>query len=228
MTALSLLPLLAIATPADDPPVANEMHERFQTVMRIREHVIQGRLEEAKKLAPEISGPEAPEGMPASWKVWTDQLYDGVVKLEAAKDIDAAALAVARVAATCADCHVAHEGGPGLERMRSIPPQEWSEGDNMPLHLWAVDWLWLGLTSPSETAWHRGGSELASEPLAKAFGEGNAKAKELEAKLYALAKESLTLGEERRGERTRVMGEMLATCAACHQLRDAGTVEPPK
>ena len=36
--------------PADAPPVTAEMHQRFQTVMRIREHVIQGKLDEAKKL----------------------------------------------------------------------------------------------------------------------------------------------------------------------------------
>ena len=229
MIAVPLLPLLALATPpAADPPLANEMHERFQTVLRIREHVIQGQLDEARKLAAEITGPESPAGTPVSWKEWTDRLYDGAVKLEEAKDIDAAAMALARVGATCADCHVAHDGGPGLERMRSIPPQEWSAGDNMPLHLWAVDWMWLGLLSPSEVAWHRGASELASEPLAKAFGEGSPKAKELEAKVYALAKEALALGEERRGERTRVMGEMLATCADCHHLRDQGEVRPPQ
>lgn len=225
-----LLTSLSFAQPAppDGPPVTAEMHERFQTIMRIREHVIQGQLDEAKKLAPQIVDSEPPAGTPATWKNWTELLYDSAVMLEGAKDVQTAAIAVSRVAATCADCHVAHEGGPGLERMRSIPPQKWSEGDNMPLHLWAVDWMWLGLTSPSEQAWHRGASELRSEPLTKAFAEGNPTAKVLEQKLYDLAKEAVAMGEERRGERTRVMGDILATCAACHSLRDKGVVKPPK
>mgnify|MGYP000217847386 CR=1 FL=1 len=213
--------------PADAPPVTAEMHQRFQTVMRIREHVIQGKLDEAKKLAPAIVDAEPPAGTPASWKQWTEQLYDEAVKLEAAKDLPTAAMAVTRVAATCADCHVAHDGGPGLERMRSIPPQKWSAGDNMPLHQWAVDWMWLGLTAPSEASWHRGATELRSEPLAKAFDD-NPTAKVLEARLYDLAKEAVALEEERRGERTRVMGDMLAICAACHVLWDAGVVEMPE
>ncbi len=224
-----LLPALSLAqpAPADAPPVSAEMHERFQVVMRIREHVIQGRLDEAKALAPQIVDAEPPVGTPASWKNWMEALYDGAVKLESAKDLKAASFALSRVAATCADCHVAHDGGPGLERMRSIPPQKWSEGDNMPLHLWAVDWMWLGLLSPSEQSWHRGASELGSEPLARAF-EGNPTAKVLEEKVYSLAKEALSFGEERRGERTRVMGDILATCAACHALRDQGKVEAPE
>ena len=212
---------------AETPPVAAEMHARYQAVTKIREHLIQGQLEPAKALAKDLVDPAPPEGTPAGWKPWVEQLHDASVKLEAAPDLPAATMALARVSATCADCHVAHDGGPGLERMRSIPPQVWSEGDNMPLHLWAVDWLWLGLTAPSETAWDRGATELRSAPLAKMFATASPEAEQLEAKVYALAKTATTLGEERRGERTKIMGEMLATCAACHRLRDAGKVTAP-
>ena len=221
-----LLFVLSVAL-ADNPPVVSEMHARYQAVTRIREHLIQGELEPAKALAKDLVDPDPIEGIPPGWKPWVEQLSTASVMLEGATDLPTASMALARVSATCADCHLAHEGGPGLERMRGIPPQVWSAGDNMPLHLWAVDWMWLGLTAPSETAWDRGVTELYSAPLAKMFTSANPDAQRLEAQVYALAKTAATLDEGHRSERTKLMGELLATCAACHQLRDAGQVKAP-
>ena len=218
--------LLAVAL-GQTPPVANEMHERFQAVTRIREHLIQGELAPAKLLAKDLTDAKPLEGTPKGWVPFMESMSNAAVGLEAATDMEGATMALARVSSACADCHVAHDGGPGLGRMRSIPPQKWSEGENMPLHLWAVDWMWLGLVAPSEEAWERGTGELRAVPLAKMFEGGNPAAELLEAQVYALAKEGALMGEERRGERTAIMGKMLATCAACHALRDAGTVKAP-
>ena len=223
---LSLLLGLALA---ETPPVAAEMHARFQAAMQARNHVIQGDLERAKQQAQELLAVNTvPEGAPESWKAPIATISTHATALAAADDVGTAAAAMANIAGACGSCHGATNGGPGLEGMRGVPPQRWSEGDNMPLHLWAVDWMWLGLIGPSDEAWSRGAAELDSEPLARKFGADETTAKPMEDALYALAKKAATLGSDQHAERTAVVGELLSTCASCHVLRDKATPTPPK
>lgn len=215
-----MLALLIPLALAEAPPVAAEMHTRFATTMRIRDHLVQGELEPAKALAAALLDPEL-EGLPKGWAERTADLSAHATTLAKATDLATASQALANLGATCAGCHEAEDGGPGLEGMRGIPPQSWSQGDNMPLHLWAVDWMWLGLVAPDDSAWDRGAAELDSQPLALRFGDDEPTAKALETRVYALAKEAEGLGPAKHAERARVMGELLTTCATCHTLRDA-------
>jgi len=222
-----MISLLFTAALAQTPPVAAEMHERFQLSMQARDHVIQGQLDEAKALAKQLRGVGSMPGAPAAWKPQLDALDTAATALSEASDVGAAAKAVATLGSVCGQCHGDTEGGPGLEGMRGVPPQKWSEGDNMPLHLWSVDWMWLGLIAPSSTAWQRGADELDAKPLATMFGNDEKTAKQLETQVYALAKKATALGDDAHADRAKVMGELLGTCATCHVLRDQAAPKEP-
>ncbi len=215
-----MLSLLATVALAQSPPVAAEMHERFSHTMQIRQHLIQGDMEEAQKLAATLVDPTPVEGLPAGWAAATAKLHAEATALSKATDVGVAAKHLSQLASACAECHALTDGGPGLDGMRGVPPQQWSEGDNMPLHLWAVDWMWLGLVAPNDEAWDRGVAELDSKPLAAMFGENEPTAQKLEKQVYALAKKAGELGPAKHTERAEIMGELLATCATCHVLRD--------
>jgi len=156
-------------------------------------------------------------GMVGKWHLGHDTEATALSK---ATDVGVAAKHLSQLASACAECHALTDGGPGLDGMRGVPPQQWSEGDNMPLHLWAVDWMWLGLVAPNDEAWDRGVAELDSKPLAAMFGENEPTAQKLEKQVYALAKKAGELGPAKHTERAAIMGELLATCATCHVLRD--------
>jgi cytochrome c553 len=213
---ITLLTSLALAS---DPPVAAQMHERFAITLQIRERLVQGDLDGTRTLAQGLVDPPT-EGLPAGWEEPTQALSTHAVALTKARDVGVAAGELSQMIGVCAGCHQSTEGGPGLEGMRGVPPQQWSEGDHMPLHLWAVDWLWLGMLAPSDEAWDRGAAELDSQPLARRFGDDEPTAKRLEGQVYALAKRAEALGADQRAEQVAVMGELLGTCATCHVLRD--------
>ncbi|HZD05581.1 MAG TPA: hypothetical protein VE173_11695, partial [Longimicrobiales bacterium] len=84
---------------------------------------------------------------------------------------------------------------------------------------WAVSRLWDGLAGPSDAAWRAGASAVAdSAAFGSAFrrrlgdpGGADVALERLE-RLSRAAKEA-SAGSE---ERTRVLGEVVATCAGCH------------
>jgi len=216
-----MITLLVASALAQTPPVASQMHERYSLAVQARDHVIQGELEPAKALAKQLVEAAPLEDVPATWQPFITSMNEQAKALASADDVGAAGVAVAKLAGACGQCHGETDGGPGLEGMRGIPPQKWTEGDNMPLHLWSVDWMWLGLLAPSDEAWRRGADELDSEPLARRFGDDEKTAKQLEASVYRLAQTASTLGADAHTERAALIGELLGTCATCHVLRDA-------
>lgn len=210
------------------PPVASEMHERFGLLTQARDHVIRGDLAAAKAAGAELAAVEAPRRLPRAWRTWIKQMDAQATSIAEAPDLLNAALMVGQAGATCGGCHTDNRGGPSLEGADGIPAQAWQPGMNMPLHKWAVDWMWLGLVAQDTDAWRRGAEELDSQPLTYRF-EGAAPPghkPQLEQLVYVVAEKALDAPVTERGA---LMGQLLATCAECHvQNRPApAPADPP-
>jgi mono/diheme cytochrome c family protein len=164
------------------------------------------------------------EGVAPALRPGLKSLRQAARALEGAPDPRQAALALAELGATCAACHDATRGGPALN-LRSVPPAEYAADHAMPRHRWAVDWLWLGLITPSEEAWQRGAKALGGLPLFPEAGPRPEGVAELAAQVERLGREALTATEP--GARRRVYGELLGSCASCH-VKLEGQADTPR
>lgn len=203
------------------PPVAGEMHERFALLTEARDHVIHGRLAEARASGEGLAALESPKRLPRSWRPWLRTVDAKAEAIAKAPDLLQAALAVGQAASACGGCHVDNRGGPSLEGAAGIPPQAWEPGANMPLHKWSVDWMWLGLVAHDDAAWRRGAGELDSQPLTYRF-EGApppGHKPQLEQLVYVIAEQAVDAPPNARGT---LMGQLLATCAECHTRTATG------
>ena len=209
---LLLAPLARVD--AARPPVAAEMHERFALLTQARDHVIHGDLASAQARAKDLAEMSTPRRLPDSWRPWLTQLTNHATGIAESADLVTAAIGVGNAAATCGACHTALQGGPGLEGARDIPPQAWQPGQNMPLHKWSVDWMWLGLIAGEEEAWNRGANELASRPVPMMFqSEMETDRPHLE-RLVGIVGE--LAGEVPAESRPTILGGLIATCSECH------------
>ena len=214
-----LLAALSFAVAAPPAGLAAPMHERFTLATRIRDDVVQGRLDEARTLARALAELGAADGLPADAAPFVAALSAEAAKVASAPDLVTAALATGRMVASCGACHGATGGGPGLDRAGDIPPQVWEPGRNMELHAWALDWMWLGLIANDDPAWTRGAAELVRRPLAPRFEDAPPPGSrtQLEQLVYLLAGQALEA--DAPAERADVYGKLLATCSECHTTR---------
>lgn len=198
-------------------PNSAEMHERLAKLVEARDHVVQGQLDDAKTVAG-LLAEQPTRDAPDDWKSAMRKITRTSRKASRAKDLVSAADGVGRVAQACGECHTA-TGAKVLEH--DLPPQVWDEGQNMALHKWATDWLWLGLVAGDDAAWQRGARSLVEQPIELRFQDAPAPTDQpqLEQLLYIVAERATTTASNYRGE---VMGQMLATCSECHVTeRDA-------
>jgi hypothetical protein len=122
-------------------------------------------------------------------------------------------------------CHREYEGGP----VPVLPPAA-AEGPDLPAHMvrhaWAVKRMWEGLVVPSDDAWMAGAQALEGTPLhpEEALAENTEEIDYLEKRCHGLgSRAQLVAGPSARA---RIYGELIATCADCHQLagRDVAVV----
>ncbi len=204
------------------PPAVDEMHVRFEALTAARDGVVQGDLTAARTSATTLLEPGGPMlTAPPEWRPFLTRLEGAARELEAAPDLKAAGASVAKVAAACAECHSALRGGPKLEHAEDIPPQAWAEGQNMPLHAWSVDWMWLGLLANDDEAWDRGARELDRMPLVPRFEDAPPGGmRELEQGVYVLAGRAREV--DLPAERAELYGMLITTCSECHTKHRSG------
>jgi cytochrome c553 len=202
------------------PPLASEMHSRFLALATARDAIVQGRLAEATTAIRPLAVRDATEPFPAAWRPMVIAVEAASLRVAEAPDLAAASARVPAVAVACAECHMATGGGPAVTDT-DVPAQRWVAGQNMPLHRWAVDWMWLGLLADSDDAWLRGARELDNQPLAPKFeGAPPNGMQTLEQLVYVIANKALTT--DAQADRAELMGALLGTCAQCHTQRDRG------
>lgn len=214
-TALLLFaPLAASASP--EPSLAARMHESWAKATEARDRVVAGDLDGVKDAAQAVAAIGPDTELPPEWRPGAEQVRAAAHELAEAKDLAAAAAGVGKLAGACGSCHTTIGSGPDVDRGADLPPQKFEPGDNMHLHAWASQWLWLGVISGSEAAWQRGAKALNDQPLDLRWDEkppDNGR-QQLEQLVYVLASKAAEIPEA--PERAELYGQFVATCAQCH------------
>jgi hypothetical protein len=192
------------------------MQRHFDDLREIERMLVAGKLEDGKTRAHLLTRPALDPGM-APWHHAIARVVDAARALETAPGIDEALRREARVAEACAECHLRTQRLPAFAPPAALPPDAPTLAARMARHAWAVDRLWEGMVGPAEDRWRMGLEALAASPLPfKPLDDAPA----LATRLRDLARHALaTRATAELDERTRLYGELLVTCAACHATR---------
>ena len=189
------------------------MRAKLYDVRAVERALLRGQVVEAKILAREIA--TAPiEPALADWAAMLARVREQAQAVATAASADDALRRLPHLAAACAECHVASGSWPTLA---AAPPAPTDHPIvlRMARHEWATDRMWDGLIGGREDAWHAGLEVLAASPPPFALADGDevALAKELQVQATAALRDRPADSLE---SRVRIYGELLVTCAACH------------
>lgn len=208
--------------------ITEDMGKHFEQVSSIQKAVIRDDLDAVSAAANWLSANHTMVGAPEGWGPHIQEMRSFARAASEAKSVEAAASTLASMSRACGKCHEALEAEPRIPELgaKGLPPKDPAETvPHMLRHYWAVDQLWIGIVNPSEQSWNKGTEALDTVPLgplkmtddeeittdvgdwAKAVHEISAQA--------AMAQDW--------DSRARLYGELLATCAQCHQKLE---VEP--
>ncbi len=202
--------------PHGKTPVTATMDDHFTAVVALKQAIIRGDLftakSRAKKLDEELT---LDPSHPRHWQrsiAESKEAIDGVVT---ATELVDAARHTARAAAACGACH-ARIGVQAAGPIAMLKNKPTSGDDYMRRHRTATENLWIGLIGPSNAAWTAGAAALnhiGSFPGTVGRSQGY---RERAEHLERLGRWAVQAGE--RKTRTAVYGQLLASCASCHEL----------
>lgn len=205
------------ATAASDPKaVQQEMRAHFAAVVELQRAIVRGRLDDARERARFVVAHDEPaiEGG-AAFVADMKRAAEAVI---AAPDLPTAGSQAAVLGRTCSRCH---------EAMNAViafawEPQPELDGSlraQMHRHQWAAARLWEGLVGPSDEMWTQGTDALAAaelDALTAARGIARGDVQTLAEHVRSLANRAKTTADH--AERAKLYGDLLSTCAGCHQL----------
>lgn len=197
--------------------VVAHMREHFLRVLAVRDAVIAGDLAAAREPARWLAEHGAPRDVPDPWIPYITDLRVLSAGLVEAESVGELARSVGVVAGTCQACH---DGlSVRIEYLPGLPPRAQDPRGRMHRHEWAMERLWNGLVMPNELAWERGAEALIESPFAPSFFLGDIETRtELAARSQQLQQLGQRAAEADKLDRGRLYGELLTTCARCHQL----------
>lgn len=212
------------AAPAPDTAEREGMRRHFAAVAAMRDAVIAGRLPQLRAAAETFREEELAQEHPPDWGHDVAAMREATADSMVAESLADAAAAVARLAGACGDCHRTLDAVPRIE----MPPQPHATrgvAAVMELHAWSVDRMWDGIVFPSEDCWLEGTAAFEALP---GCGESPARpqppgADSMCGRMQALARAAHV--RDQAGAKIEVYGQLLATCADCHQA--AGVSLPP-
>lgn len=221
MWAAAATAALAVAcAPKTTSDVEPRMIGHYQSATQLYTGAAEGDLAQVHAVARELMNRESGEGMPDKVLPYVQQLR-GFARLAAtAPDGAAAARAVAGVGTSCGACHRAMKRGPRYRVITGPPESDNPVATRMMRHRWAADRLWDGLVGPSDESWRGGAAALQDAPL---FTDALTQDVEEYEPVTRLAWEVHDVGirantAREQSVRGDLYRELLATCAACHQL----------
>lgn len=203
-------------TAAREEALRTEMSDHWTEATRARDALIAGALRRATRMAARIE-PDLPY---AGVREELHPMRLGVVaaasRAAEAGDLSTAASAIGEMAVHCGACHVAA----GAPVVIAEPPSVigGSLSLEMGRHQQAVQELWRGLVTPDDAAIYLAAAILQAAPLIPSGPDApvpSAVATELERGVHELADELSRSEGMARGSR---FGQLLTTCATCHQL----------
>jgi cytochrome c556 len=219
-----------VQVPADaavpgDAAIKQHMLEHFAAVSELQRAIARGHLDDAKKHARWLL--EHDETLLAGWQPFVDEMRAAAAAVNQARDLPGAGVLAARLGRACSRCHqersavVAFAWEPAPDDGPTLQLQ-------MKRHQWAAARLWEGLVGPSNEMWTQGSEVLATaklDVLAATGGSARGDVAALASKVNELARRAGTTTDV--DARSKLYGELLSTCAGCHQLvRPTAVVGP--
>ncbi|MDJ0654078.1 MAG: hypothetical protein QNJ40_08000 [Xanthomonadales bacterium] len=216
------LPLLlgisvfVVAASAADKQLVVHMHEHYGLVTAIQKAVIAGNLEATKAPARQLVERPAPPGLEGNWQPFDDAMRAAAQKALDATSLEKAAEATAELGNSCANCHVEYGVEDQFEK-QAKPSFDDGAAAHMQRHMWAADRMWEGLIAPSRKIWKKGANQLVETALKphEIHPNANRNVARMERLVHGIAA-SATRKKDGEG-RVYSYGQLLATCAACHQ-----------
>jgi len=221
-------PAKAAAAPAPPrdfrrkPTPAQHMQANFWVGVELRDAVVRGELDKAQQLGKWLAEQDLRGTLPAQWAPWVKDMQNSGAEVAAAPDLASAARSVGSLGVSCGGCHwnfgVSGPAAPEDGEDQGFPPEGPEDMvTRMLRHQWAVDELWFGLIIPSDKAWRDGAQVLIETPFAPPEQNDQPITPEL-ARGIETMRELGTMAQQANvmGDRARVYGNLLASCASCH------------
>ena len=239
------------STPDDPEPVAEDdegsgensdqgevsavgelMRGHFTRAANARDAMVRGDLTQAREHMNWLATHQRAGDLPTDLQPLLTQMQTEAGHFAEAETLTEAGTALARTLTRCGSCHRAAEAGPEI----ATPPVP--EGDDVAAHMqrhrWAADRMWAGLVSDDAEMYTAGAHELREASLHE--GELPGHDEHPPERITNITTHVHELGfnaEEATewDERANIYGRLLATCAACHRLLNAGpagTVAEPQ
>jgi cytochrome c553 len=204
--------------PAPPETIEARMQDHFTAVTRVVDAIVDGDLEAAHEASAAVLEQVSATGLPPEWSGHVARMREAARAVEQAESIPAAGIEAGTMLATCGGCHASVGAQPRFAQSVAPSMRETAAAE-MERHQWALARLSEGLVGPSDEAWTTGAQGVGSSPkCARAAAEEVADAATVEAVVARFdelaARTGKTQGQDRRG---RLYGELLGTCAACHQ-----------
>jgi hypothetical protein len=197
------------------------MVDHFVIATWSRDVLISGDLEAVREPLTALAAYDYRSVAPGGWMSYVAKMQQAAHVTSSAQTLELAAIGVATMARTCAECHVATGRGPAFTDGEDEGAAQNTDtlGERMRRHMWAADRLWEGLTAPSEDSWTAGAAVLARAPSPAPSADPP-----LPPDYVAAIAEVRELGVEALDAstleaRAEVYGRFLASCAGCHALQ---------
>jgi cytochrome c553 len=223
-------PRFAAEEPAEpvEVAVATHPHSRapVEAAARLQLAIAEGRLGDVHDLATWLATHPMPEQ--PGWRPYLDELDSAARNIQRANDLSSAGVELGRLGHACGGCHQA-AGVSIPSSTKPAPSNTATLAAQMKRQQWASARMWEGLTG-SDRAWTDGANvmadtrvdvsgEMRDKPSVEAF--------ELTERLRDQATHALALRE--LDARANHYGEVIQTCAGCHQiLRPSPVVDPQR
>jgi hypothetical protein len=191
-------------TKQEPTPANPAMNDHFVDLLTLELAVIGGDVPAARKAAAAVA--EATIEAPPAAAVHVRALDEAAERTMRMDTLPSLALGTAEMMATCGRCHAATGGGPKAP----VEPAPAADAPEMTRHLYGSFWLGQSLLTGDEAAWVAGASVLAASGLGPLVADPA-----VDATVHDLGKRAERAKEP--AERTKVFGELLATCHPCHQ-----------
>jgi cytochrome c553 len=194
------------------------MFEHFALARDLRTQAASGDLGELRATADELARLEETWGLPPGSEAYLAQVREAATRAAHAEDHAAASQAVADLARTCGDCHVANESSLGQRFQVAEPLVDDPTRRHVNYLAWVSRLLWDGLVGPSERMWRAGAEALAAvdgvpTPRASHVPQG-----ELDRTSELLRSLALRAGDaEDPLARADLVADVWTVCAECHE-----------
>ena len=150
-----------------------------------------------------------------------DAMVQAARRVAAARDLRDAATSFAALAGRCGECHT-QVGGP-TSSPAAAPREALGVVPQMRRHHWGAARLWEGLVAPSDESWRSGAAVLSAAPLRPEVSMGQTLTPEVDALIAAVHDLGVRAADATNASsRIAVYGDLLTTCAACHERAHGG------